>query len=416
MAVNGASTSSGATIQQWDDNGTPDHEWRFLPIDASPTDVTAPAMVNGLIATANAVSVQLQWNPSAAVDLAGYTVLRAAISGGPYEIAARGLTTNSFTDKFANQPKDYFYVVKAVDKSYNSSGNSAEVVARPTGNAGLVARYSFDGGFADGSINGNHPIVTNGTPAFVAGKFGSAMDFDGTSQYAMLPANLFASVTNFTIACWVNWDGGGAWQRIFDFGNDTTQYMFLSPSSGSGTLRFAVTTNGNGAEQILETSPLPVGQWRHVAVTRAGNIARLYVNGALAVSNTNVVTVAPASFNPVLNYVGKSQWPDPLFNGRLDELFIYNYALSDTEISRLANDLPPPPVAPTILSAVFSENMLNLSWPLNYLGCRLQVQTNALSDGLEANWTDVPGSNLTNGVALPVDQAVPTAFYRLVYP
>ena len=76
----------------------------------------------------------------------------------------------------------------------------------------------------------------------------------------MIPAGIMASVTNFTIAAWVYWNGGNAWQRIFDFGNDTTQYMFLTPGSGSGTLRFAITTNGGGAEQILETLPLPVGQ------------------------------------------------------------------------------------------------------------------------------------------------------------
>lgn len=53
---------------------------------------------------------------------------------------------------------------------------------------------------------------------------------------------------------------------------------------------------------------------------------------------TNTVTIAPASFNPALNFPGASQYPDPLFNGRLDELFIYNYALTDTEIARLMNN------------------------------------------------------------------------------
>src|SRR6185312_4473460 len=158
------------------------------------------------------------------------------------------------------------------DRSLNTSGNSAQVSATPTDNPGLIARYAFDGNANDGSGNANH-ATTTGSPTFVAGKYGSAMDLSGTAQYAMVPAGIMAGVTNFTIALWVNWDGGAAWQRIFDFGNDTTQYMFLTPGSGSGTLRFAVTTNGGGAEQIVQTSPLPVGQWQHVAVTFNGSTA-----------------------------------------------------------------------------------------------------------------------------------------------
>jgi len=414
MAVNGASIANGAVVLQWDDTGTLDQQWRLLPVGASPTDISPPPVVTGVTATASAVSVQLRWNANPASDLAGYTVLRAPLSGGPYDIVARGLTTNSFTDKSANLPQPYYYLVKAADKSLNTSPNSALVSATPTGIPALVAHYGFDGNTNDSSGNANHPIVTAGSPNFVAGKFGSAMDFDGASQYTMLPANMLAGVTNFTIACWVNWDGGNQWQRIFDFGNDTTQYMFLTPNSGNGTLRFAVTTNGGGAEQILETSPLPVGQWQHVAITRNGNTAKLYTNGVLAASGP--VTIAPASFNPALNYLGKSQWPDPLFNGRLDELFIYNYALSDSEITRLAINLPPPPATPTTLAVVLAANTLNFSWPSNYLGCRLQVQTNGQTRGLGTNWFDVPNSGQTNNLVLPLDATKGSVFYRLVYP
>jgi hypothetical protein len=356
----------------------------------------------------------LNWNASAAADLAGYTVLRSATNGGPYETVARGLTNNSFTDKFANKPQTYYYVVKAVDKSLNSSANSAQVSARPTLIPALVARYAFDVNYNDSSANANHPIVVNGSPTFVAGNYGSALDLNGTSQYEILPANMLASVTNFTIALWVNWDGGVAWQRIFDFGNDTMQYMFLTPGSGAGTLRFVVTTNGGGGEQILQTSPLPVGQWRHVAVTRNGNTAKLYTNGVVAASGT--ITIAPANFNSALNYLGKSQYPDPLFNGRLDELFIYNYALSDTEITRLINNLPPPPITPTTLTSVLGGNTLNLSWPSNYFGCRLQAQTNTMATGLGTNWFDVGGSTTTNAVSIQINPANGNVFYRLIYP
>jgi len=414
VGVSGASLANGAQIVQWDSNGSLDQQWRLIPTPVSTYDLLAPTAPTGVTAISNAVSVQLNWNANTELDLASYTVLRATNAGGPYDIVARGLANTSFVDKSANQPKTYFYVVKAVDRSLNTSANSLEVSATPNCGPTLVVRYAFEGNASDSSGNANHAALI-GAPTFVAGQYGSGLNLNGTSQYAMVPAGIFASVTNFTIATWVSWNGGGAWQRIFDFGNDTSQYMLLTPSSGSGTLRFAISTNGNapGAEQILETAPLPVGQWRHVAVTRNGNTARLYTNGVLAVSGT--VTIAPASFSPVLNYLGDSQYPaDPLFNGRLDEIFIYNYALSSTEITRLAANQPPPPTVPTTMSFSLAGNSLLLSWPANYIGCR--VESNAVSVTASGAWFTVSGSASNTQISIPLDSASSNVFYRLAYP
>ena len=63
----------------------------------------------------------LDWNPNAEADLASYTVLRGTSSGGPYDIVARGLTRTAFTDRSANQPRTYYYVLEAVDRSLNRS-------------------------------------------------------------------------------------------------------------------------------------------------------------------------------------------------------------------------------------------------------------------------------------------------------
>jgi len=305
-------------------------------------------------------------------------------------------------------------VVKAVDRSLNTSANSTEVSATPSCGPTLVARYAFETNASDSSGNANHATLI-GAPTFVAGQYGSGLNLNGTGQYATVPAGIMASVSNFTIAAWVNWNGGGAWQRIFDFGNDTSQYMFLTPSSVSGMLRFAISTNGSapGAEQILETAPLPVGQWRHFAVTRNSNTARLYTNGVLAVSGT--VTIAPANFNPVLNFLGDSQYPaDPFFNGRLDEVFIYNYALSRTEISRLAANQPPPPTFPTTISFSLAGNSLLLSWPANYIGCRLE--SNAVSVAESGAWFTVSGSASDTQVSIPINPISSNVFYRLAYP
>jgi hypothetical protein len=412
--VFGASTSSGAQVVQWDSNGSPDQQWRLIPATVPTYDFIAPAAPTGLTVAANAVSVQLSWNTNTEADLASYTVLRGTNSGGPYDIVARGLTNSAFTDKSANQPATFFYVVKAVDRSLNISGNSAQVSATPGCGPTLVAHYALDGSLTDSSGNANDGTST-GSPTFVGGKYGLALNLNGSSQYAMLPANMLASVSNFTIAVWLKWGGGNAWQRVFDFGNDTTQYMFLTPGSGSGTLRFALSTNGNapGAEQILETVPPPVGQWQHIAITRNGNVARLYTNGVIAVFGT--VTIPPAIFNPVLNFLGASQYStDPFLNGQLDELYVYNYALSGTEIARLMANQPPPPTVPTTMSFSASGNSLRLFWPSNYLGSRLE--SNAVGVAASGLWFTVSGSASTNEMSLPINNTCSNVFYRLAYP
>ena len=125
---------------------------------------------------------------------------------------------------------------------------------------------------------------------------GQALNFDAVDDYVTLPAGML-NVNDITIAARVYWNGGsGVWQRVFDFGNNTTQYLFLSPSSPGGLMRFAITTGSYQAEQALETTALPANQWSHVAVTlKGGTAGKLYVNGALAVSNSIYAPPRPRS-------------------------------------------------------------------------------------------------------------------------
>lgn len=199
------------------------------------------------------------------------------------------------------------------------------------------AQLPFETNPLDASGFGNNGVAS-GCPVYTNGHNGQALSFDGTNTVVTLPSNIARS-NAFTFAAWVNWSGGANWQRLFDFGNSTTHYLFLTPSSGSGTLRFAI-KNG-GSEQIVETAALPANQWRHVAVTLSGNTARLYVNGVLQAQNTGF-SITPATFNPRVNFLGKSQFPaDPMFKGLLDEVLITDSALSAAQIASLQTNTPP---------------------------------------------------------------------------
>ncbi|MDQ0897847.1 LamG-like jellyroll fold domain-containing protein [Paenibacillus sp. V4I7] len=174
-----------------------------------------------------------------------------------------------------------------------------------------------------------------GTAAYAPGKVGQGISLNGTDGYVMLPASHPMSAYNeITLATWVYWNGSSQWQRIFDFGNNTNQYMFLTPKSGSNKLLFDI-KNGS-SEQSVETAQLPANQWVHVAVTLGNGTAKLYVGGALKATKSGF-TIKPSDLQPGTNYIGKSQFADPLFNGMIDEFRVYNRVLSDAEIGAVYN-------------------------------------------------------------------------------
>jgi len=210
----------------------------------------------------------------------------------------------------------------SLDQAMKNFVASKIIVPRPS-------LYSFEGNLNDslGAFN----ALTGNELTYVDGKVGKAVYLDG-NVYFQLPADHpIATSEQMTVAAWVNWKEGNTWQRIVDFGNNTSQYFFITPNSGNGTLRFAI-TSGKG-EKIIETKALPKNEWVHVAVTLGNGVAKLYVNGELAASGE--ITIVPNDFQPKNNYVGKSQWPDPLFNGLIDELYINNVVLSEEEIKSL---------------------------------------------------------------------------------
>ncbi|MBN8459249.1 MAG: autotransporter-associated beta strand repeat-containing protein [Verrucomicrobia bacterium] len=199
-----------------------------------------------------------------------------------------------------------------------------------------VVRLPMDGNTRDTSGYDNRGVC-HGVPAYTAGQSGQALDFDGSTHHVELPPSI-ANTSAFTFAAWVNWDGGASNQRIFDFGNDTSQFFYLSPNA-SGEMRVGL-RNGSGTTGTISTTALPTGSWQHVAVTIQSGTAKIYLNGVQQAQGT---LSDPALSGTLHNYLGKSQWSaDPLFNGRLDEVVIADSAMSEAQITMLmGNTLPP---------------------------------------------------------------------------
>jgi len=212
-----------------------------------------------------------------------------------------------------------------------------------------TTRYRFDGDTHDSGGAGQDPVVV-GTPSFAAGKYGQALLFDGVHDYLQVPSNVGDS-TNFTFAAWVFWNGGGNWQRIFDLGDLPGVNLFLTTKAGSsGGTRFAIA--GGGGEQRLDAATFPTGVWTHVAVTISGDTGKLFINGAVADTNT-AMTFNPGDLGVKYNYLGRSRYAaDPNFNGRMDDVRFVSSALSDAEIAALVAAAPPSFGSSTLATAM----------------------------------------------------------------
>lgn len=330
LQVASSSLQAGATIQHWDKNGGKQQQWRFIPVGAA-VEFVAPAEPDSLVATPNVASIRLDWSANTEADVAGYTIFRADSAAGLYETIARNVVTNTFVDHSIVVGKQYHYKIKAIDKSLNSSAYSNVVSATNTTNDDLVAHYKFDGNIQDSSLNLNHGAAYGGT-SYATGKMGAnALVLNGSTGFMQLPTNL-ANHNEITIATWVYWNGSSGGQRIFDFGNSTTEYMYLTPKMTLGGLRFAIRIGGT--EQQLNATALPTGKWSHVAVTLGSNGASMYVNGAQVATST-AVTIRPMDFKPIFNYIGRGQSTVALFNGMMDDFRVYNYAMTADEIAQI---------------------------------------------------------------------------------
>ncbi len=182
--------------------------------------------------------------------------------------------------------------------------------------------------------------VGGATGPRVAGRLGTAVRLNGSADHVALPAGIVGGLADFTISVWVNPAATPTWSRVFDFGADTRRYAFLTVNAGAGP-RFAITTAGNGAEQQLNRSgQLPANQWSHLAVTLAGNTGTLYLNGAPVATNTAMTLRLSGLGNTTNNWIGRSQFADPFLAAAVDDVHIYNRALTGAEVAALSGGQP----------------------------------------------------------------------------
>jgi hypothetical protein len=203
-----------------------------------------------------------------------------------------------------------------------------------TASAELVGQWKLDEGggtiAVDASGNDNNGTLED-EPTVVDGQFGQALAFE-SSRVAIpasdtLTADLFQE--SFTLTAWINPERtGNTWQQVFRAitASATNDTLFLN---NDGRLSWRGTVNGAWAGGMCETAAdvVPAGQWTHVAVTGDQTNFRIYVNGELSQESAFQTTDGANT----TYYIGGTAGGES-YSGMVDDLRVYNHALSEDDI------------------------------------------------------------------------------------
>jgi len=209
----------------------------------------------------------------------------------------------------------------------------------------LVSWWPGDG-TANDIAGANNGALHGGATASAAGVVGAAFSFDGTTGYVQIPDSPALKPTNLTIEAWVSFAGldsaisgnAPAGDQYIVFKQNSRTYYFEGYSLekyriANGDVFMFTVGSASGQEMILLSKTLiSTSVWYHVAAVRGSNYTELYVNGQLE-SRTNVSFVQDYGSLPLyFGTSGQTFW-DGKLRGLLDEVSLYNRALSSNEVA-----------------------------------------------------------------------------------
>ncbi len=209
---------------------------------------------------------------------------------------------------------------------------------------GPIAKWNLDGDAIDATGNGHDGVVFGAAPATDRhGNSAGAMLFDGVDDYIEVPdSDEWAfGPDEFTIVLWAAFDstGSGSLGRPGDvlIGNNDGPYTqnkwFFA--LGGGVLSFHINGPGIGGVFLFQAPFTPtIDEWYHLAVTRDGDTYTLYVDGLPEASEVDTRSI-PNAAAPLMIGQANEFWGGFMY-GRLDEIAIYDRALSDTEVQLLS--------------------------------------------------------------------------------
>ncbi|MES2709300.1 MAG: LamG-like jellyroll fold domain-containing protein [Verrucomicrobiota bacterium] len=274
----------------------------------------------------------------------------------------------------------------------------------------------------DASV-GHHDGTVNGGPLYVAGHSGAAgdyaIDFDGSDDSVTTDTPLLSGLSDFTVAGWVKIPTPQLGDRKGLFGqNDVVEFGMITP------LIIEFWTLGGGALQVPVADGI-LADWTHLTLMSSNGTRRIFLDGVVA-GTTTITSGGASDFNFNIGGDGIQDGTGNYFLGQIDDVAIWDKALTDEQVAALAaGTLSPSAAVPAAAVATFpitafsrTATTVTLTWA-SEAGASYTVQS---SPSLQ-NWASAvpdPGATVTaSGPSttwtgnLPTPNTPTRLFYRV---
>ena len=307
-----------------------------LTVYAKPAlpDDQAPTAPTGLAVTEVSVSgLTLRWDRSTDnAAVAGYKIYRDGVLLGFSQ-------TNSFEDKTVESAAGYAYNVSAYDTALNESSLSVVLdikTPEPSPGPDLLGYWKFDesrGAAAiDSSGRGNDATVVG--PAWTPVTTGYALDFDGRDDYVAIAANPgLENLDSVTMMAWIYPHADSHWHVLDKGDGDKRMYAEGAERTLNGRIRYT----GSHAYSASVGGTIELNKWQHIALTwsRVTSRTRLYHNSAevqYSIQEIGSGSILDDTSYPYTIGARGALGDVTFFDGLIDEVRLYGYALTEKEI------------------------------------------------------------------------------------
>ncbi len=322
----------------------------------SATPATVPSVVGSLSAIPGDEKVVLSWATPASDGGSSITGYQYRRDEGDWEDVSGGATARSQAVSGLTNGTEYTFEVRAVNSV--GQGPASTATATPMD---MIAYYPFNGNAQDASGNGYHGTLSG--PGPTTDRFGNkagAILFNGTNHRINLPRAVLNGRTNVSVAFWLKTSKTGT-QSIISGANQHNDNEYLIYFLSRNQVSFY--SHGSGAlgrhEDPKERCDVTIqsiadGNWHHFVVVRNASLghADIFIDGTSyanrcrsLVYNKLVVDAGGLIIGQEQDRVGGSFDATQVFKGALDDLRIYNKALSATEVQALSRKRNPKKVA-----------------------------------------------------------------------